>query len=564
MLATLCLMLSAPADLEQTFQTYLNEEFKLHPTYATAMGNHDYDDQMDDLSNEFHEKQVERLKSTIARVEAMDSQQWNAATRIDHKIWLHSLKQRLWQHEHDNRFVNDPRVYIEYASGSVYTLLTQSTLPRERNVANAAKRIGFVPNIIEAAKANLRNPAKILTEVAIAQTSGAIAFYEKDIYAISGELAATSELRKPCEAAVAALKEYQRFLKEDLLSKSNGEWRLGRKKFAEKLELELQAGLSADEVLQEAESEAARVERELYVIAKQLWFKQFPNAPLPADDAAGRRRVVAEVLAKIGEDRSTPETLLADTKKTVDGIRTFIRDRQIITLPEPDRCEIIEMPEFQRGYSVAYMNNAPPLDPNARSFYAVSPPLPQWSKEVGDALLKEYNHKMLQILTIHEAYPGHYVQIEYANRNPSLVRKVLADGTFIEGWAVYTEQMMLDQGYGNGDLALRTQQLKFYLRAVLNAILDHKMHCTGMTDDEAKELLMVRGFQTEGEALGKIQRAKQQSGQLSTYFVGRTAFYRVRQKIQRERGDKFDLGKFHEAVLSHGSVPVVYLPELVK
>ena len=154
---------------------------------------------------------------------------------------------------------------------------------------------------------------------------------------------------------------------------------------------------------------------------------------------------------------------------------------------------------------------------------------------------------MLKILTIHEGYPGHYVQLEYSNRCPSLIRRVLSSGTFAEGWAVYTEQMMLDQGFGGGDLGLRLQQLKFYLRAVVNAILDHKMHAGKMTDAEAMELLVGRAFQTEGEAVGKIIRAKQTSCQLSTYFVGRTAFYRLRQQIQRELGDRFDLARFHEA-----------------
>jgi uncharacterized protein (DUF885 family) len=156
------------------------------------------------------------------------------------------------------------------------------------------------------------------------------------------------------------------------------------------------------------------------------------------------------------------------------------------------------------------------------------------------------------------------VQLEYSNRNPSLIRRVLYSGVFAEGWAVYTEQMMLDQGYGDGDLALRLHQLKFYLRAVANAILDHKMHCDGMTDEIAQKFLMERVFQSEGEAVGKVIRAKQSSCQLSTYFVGRTAFYRLRQQIERELGDQFDLGRFHETVLDHGTLPVKYLPELVR
>jgi len=156
------------------------------------------------------------------------------------------------------------------------------------------------------------------------------------------------------------------------------------------------------------------------------------------------------------------------------------------------------------------------------------------------------------------------VQLEYSNRHPSQIRRVLQSGVFAEGWAVYTEQMMLDQGFGDGSIPLRLNQLKFYLRAVANTILDYKMHCTMMTDAEALKFLTEEAFKSEGEALGKVVRSKQSSCQLSTYFVGRTAFYRLRQAVEREQGDKFDLGRYHEAVLDHGTLPVKYLPELVR
>jgi uncharacterized protein (DUF885 family) len=222
------------------------------------------------------------------------------------------------------------------------------------------------------------------------------------------------------------------------------------------------------------------------------------------------------------------------------------------------------MPEFQRGNSIAFLNPAPPLDPRAESHYAISPPPHDWDARRVETYLREYNRHMLQLLTIHEAYPGHYVQLEYANRHPSLIRRVLFSGVFAEGWAVYTEQMMLDQGYGDGDLALRLNQLKWYLRTVANAILDYKMHCTNMSDEEALLFLMEQAFQSEAEAILKIIRAKQSSCQLSTYFVGRMAFQRLRRRFQNELGDRFELGRYHEAVLAHGTLPVHYLPELVQ
>jgi len=205
-----------------------------------------------------------------------------------------------------------------------------------------------------------------------------------------------------------------------------------------------------------------------------------------------------------------------------------------------------------------------PLDTNGVGQLAVSPPPSDWDEKRKNSFLEEYNNHMLDVLTIHEAYPGHSVQLEYMNQNPLLIRKVLQSGVYIEGWAVYTEQMMLDQGYGGGDLALRLSQLKFYLRAVANTVLDHKMHCESMTDEEAMDLLVRHCYQSEGEARLKVIRSKQSACQLSTYFVGRMAHYRLRQSIQREQGNKFTLAKYHEAVLTPGAVPVKYLPELVR
>ena len=553
------------AKLAARFDAYLKEEFTRHPVYATQQGNHEFDDRMDDLSPEARKKDDETARALLADLpKQIDAAKLSQLGRIDLEIWTRSLDYALWSAANDNRFEFDPRVYGEYISDSVFLLLTQSTLPRPRNVENAAKRIRQIPKVVAAAKAGLKNPPRILTEVAIKRNLGAISFYEADLYVVAGETPGSEPLATPCKEAVAALKDYQTWLEKELLPKSAGEWRLGKETFAKKLDLELNANMTADDVLTIAEAEADRVEREMYYVAKQLWSKLFPAKPVPPDDAAGRRFVIRAVLDELGKDHGKPETLVADARKTVDRIKAFIRQKKILTLPDPDTCRILEMPEFQRGFSAAYLNNAPPLDPKADSVYAVAPPPKDWTPERQETFFREYNSAMLQILTIHEAYPGHYVQFAYSNRCPSLVRKVLWSGTFAEGWAVYTEQMMLDEGYGNGDLSLRLHQLKFYLRAVLNAILDHKMHGANMTDDEAKAMLIDRGFQTDAEAVGKIARAKQSSTQLSTYFVGRTAFYRLRQDVQRKRGMRFDLGKYHEEVLSHGTLPVRYLAELVR
>ena len=562
------MLLAAPtpedAKLATAFKAYLDDECRRHPVFASQQGVHDYDDQMDDLSPAARAEDVKRAKALLADLPTrIDRAKLSRAGQIDLEIWEHALKQQLWQAAHDDGFANDPRTYGTYLSDSVFLLFTQSTLPAERNRANAAKRIAQIPKVVAAAKASLSNPPRLLTEIAAKRTAGAIDFYEKEIYQFASVAPGTGELAEPCRAAVAALKEYKTWLETELLPRSGGEWRLGKDKFADKLVLELNAGLTAADVLATAEAEADRVEREMYFTAKQLWSKLFPGKPLPPDDEAGRRATTKAVLDELGKDHGKPAELVADARKTVADIKRFIAEKRILTLPEPDRCQIVEMPAFQRGFSVAYLNPAPPLDPDAASLYAVAPPPSDWPAERQEAFFREYNRAMLQILTVHEAYPGHYVQLAYSNRHPSLLRRVMSSGVFAEGWAVYTEQMMLDQGYGAGDLALRLHQLKFYLRAVLNAILDHHMHCSGWTDEQALRLLVGRGFQTEGEAVGKVARAKQSSCQLSTYFTGRTAFYRLRQEVQRRQGDAFDLGQYHEAVLSHGTLPVKYLPELL-
>ncbi|MBI1831893.1 MAG: DUF885 domain-containing protein [Planctomycetes bacterium] len=553
------------ARLEKHFRQYLDAEFKLHPLFATRSGNHDYDDKLDDVSPKARKASIERARKTLAELpKKINYRALTRAGQIDFEIWQHELKKELWLAENTDRFANDPRVYNDYLADSVYALLTQSTLPQPVNVRNAISRMAQIPKVIAAAKASIKNPPKVLTDVAIKQVHGAVSFYDGGIYELAGDDQANSDLKKACRALAPVLKEYQVFLETEVLPRSKGEWRLGKDKFVQKFLLEIDAGVTADEVLKEAEAEANRVENEMYVIACQLWAPTFPKKTIPVDDAKGRRETIRLVLEETSKEHGKTDDLIVDARAGVAKIKKFIQEKDILRLPAPDRCKIIEMPEFQRGYSIAYLNPAPPMDPKAASYYAISPPPSTWAPKRVKSFMEEYNRHILQILTIHEAYPGHYVQLEYANRHPSLVRKIFSSGIFAEGWAVYTEKVMLDEGYGNGDLKLRLHQLKWYLRTVCNAILDHKMHCTDISDEDAVLFLILRAFQSEAEAILKILRAKQSSCQLSTYFVGRMAFQRLRRGVQNELGERFELGRFHEAALDHGSIPVKYLPEVTR
>jgi uncharacterized protein (DUF885 family) len=553
------------AKLQQYFKQYLDAEFKQHPLYATRSGNHDYDHLLDDVSPKARQASIERTRKTFAELpKKIAYKKLTRSNQIDFEIWQSELKKEIWLVDNTKRFEDDPRVYNDYITEGVYSLLTQSTLPQPVNVRNAISRMAQIPKIVQAAKDSIKNPPKVLTEVAIKQNRGAIAFYDRGIFELAGEDATNTDLKKASKALVPVLRDYQKFLEDDVLPRSTGEWRIGKERFAQKLLLDLDAGVTADEVLKEAEDEAQRVENEMYVIARQLWKQTFPKKLLPVDDDKGRRETIRLVLEETSKEHGKADDLIVDARAGVAKIKQFIKDKDLLRLPDPDRCKIIEMPEFQRGYSIAYLNPAPPFDAKAASFYAIAPPPSNWDAKRVKSFMEEYNRHILQILTIHEAYPGHYVQLEYANRHPSLIRKVYSSGVFAEGWAVYTEKVMLDEGFGEGDLKLRLHQLKWYMRTVCNAILDYKMHCTDISDEDAIRFLILRAFQSEAEAILKILRAKQSSCQLSTYFVGRTAFQRLRRSVQNEMGDSFELGRFHEAALAHGSLPVKYLPEVTR
>ena len=556
---------TADDELNSFFKNYLEEYFRQQPLQATSLGDHRFDDQLDDISQKARDGWLTRARGTLKELtRQVDYKKLSRDGQIDFEIFQHNLQTQIWEAENLHPFEEDPRTYGSYLNDSVYLLLTHSTLPEETNIANCIARMAQMPRIVAEAEKTLTHPPKPILETAILQNRGSIDFYEKEIFQLAGNTSQLDKLKAAASQVTALLKNYQKFLEGPLMARATGNWRLGKKKFDKKFELETDAGITAEQNMTDAKTEFTSVRRDMYVVVRQLWCQYFPQKPLPPDDAQGERETITKVIDAVNQNHGKPEDLVNDARATVERIKDFIRKKNYVRLPDPDRCEVIEMPEFRRGNSLAYLDNAPPLDPNAHSYYAISPPPADWSPQRVESFLEEYNHYMLQILTLHEAYPGHYVQLEFANHARSLIRRVYQSGGYVEGWAVYGEMTMLNEGYGDGDLRLRLMELKFYLRAVANSILDYKMHCTQMTDDEAMKFLTEDAFQSEGEARLKLVRAKQSSVQLSTYFVGRMAHYRLHQQIEREMGGKFTLADYHDAMIATGSIPVKYLPELVR
>jgi len=567
-----CFCATGEAEVQQMFKDYIRQDVDLQPFWGTRLGDHRHASRLESLDPKAAAVRRQFHMDTLVKLEELgkSSAGWSLAARVDLETWINHEKRWLWNFDFLQPLHTDPRVYNEYISDSTFLLVTQTTLSSQVIGHACLMRTKEIPRIVMEAKSNLLapgkpRPAKVVVETAIKQNLGSIAWYRNGLASQIGNLGPKEELAAACRDAVSALQQYQEFLQTELLPQATGEWRLGRDRFSIKLGLDLESPMTTEDVSKAAKAEFARVVAEMGEISEKLWPSRLDlkDEPNPSFTALNRTEMIRKVIASVSKDKVAVDGLVAEALKASKELKDFIQEKKILDLPKPDRCDILVMPEFQRGNSVAYLNNAPPLDKDARSVYAISPPPADWDSRRVDTFLQEYNRRMMKILTLHEAYPGHYVQLEYGNRNPSLIRKVLSSGVYIEGWAVHMEQVLLDEGFGGGDPALKLLQLKWYLRAIGNALLDQGMHCDGWSDDRALRFLVDECFQSEAEAVGKIIRSKQSSCQLSTYFVGRMAMHQLRESTQKRLGNRFDLRQYHHSVLDLGAVPVRRLPELI-
>lgn len=559
----------AQGELQKMFLEYIRKDVDFQPMLGTRLGDHRHASKLESVTAESHGVLRRFHAETLARLEAYrnSNEQLAPGDKVDLETWINHERRWLWVADNLKPIYTDPRVYNELISDSTFLLITQTTLPPAVVWNAVLMRTREVPRIVREARANLMSPgkprpARVVVETAIRQNLGSIAWYRQGLMDQVGKHGPKEEMSVACLKAVEALEDHNRFLNRELLPNATGDWRLGKEKYGEKLVLDLESPLGAAQVAGLAKGEFSRVLAEMGDLTNRLWPALFPNQPPPGENDP--TTAIHQVIAALSRDKVPVGELISEARKSSADLKDFIRKREILDLPAPDRCDIVEMPEFQRGNSVAYLNNAPPLDRDARSIYAISPPPAEWDARRVDTFLQEYNRRMMRILTLHEAYPGHYVQLEYANRNPSVIRKVLASGVYIEGWAVHMEQVLLDEGFAREDLGLKLLQMKWYLRAIGNALLDQGMHCDGWSDERALKFLVGDCFQSEAEAIGKITRAKQSSCQLSTYFVGRMAFHQLREATEKRLGKHFNLKRYHHAVLELGSVPVKHLPGLLQ
>ncbi|MEG0193837.1 MAG: DUF885 domain-containing protein, partial [Stenotrophomonas sp.] len=341
------------------------------------------------------------------------------------------------------------------------------------------------------------------------------------------------------------------------------DFRIGAEKYDQKLKFALNSSLSRQEIGERARAELKRVREDMYGIAQTV-LKDKPGAPdMPAQPTDEQQQKAIEAALELAyADKPARDKVVDDAKAALEQSTAFVREHDLMTLPDAP-VDIILMPEFQRGVAVAYCDSPGPLDKNLKTFYAVSPIPDDWNDKQVDSFLREYNSRMIHLLSIHEGTPGHYLEGWHSAKFPSTLRAVLRSGLFAEGWAVYTERMMQEQGYLNNDPLFHLVQLKFYLRTISNAILDQGVHVDNWDREKAMHLMTHDAFQQESEASGKWVRAQLTSAQLPTYFVGAQEHFDTRKAMQDKLGDKFNLKAYHDQMLSYGAPPVRFARQLM-
>ena len=540
---------------------------QLSPVGATQIGEHKYDAEIDDLSAAGRQKNVDFGKKILAELDALDVSTLSRENQVDAAILRNQLQYDLWSAETMQAWAWDPQVYGGVAGSAIYGLMAREFAPLPQRIGSAVSRMEKIPALLAQARENL-DPArvpKVHAETAAKQNSGILSIVETFITPNLKDLPEAERTR--AEKATADLKkavaEHQEWLDKTLVPNAKGDFRIGQTLYDQKLQFALLSSLSRADIKQRAEGELKRVREEMYGIARTV-LKDKPGAPeMPDTPTAEQQQKAIEAALELAyADKPARDKVVEAAEAALASSTDFVRAKDLMTLPDSP-VKIITMPEFQRGVAVAYADSPGPLDKGLDTFYAVSPIPEEWDDKQVDSFLREYNNRMIHLLSIHEGTPGHYLEGWHSAKFPSTLRAVLRSGMFAEGWAVYTEDMMADAGYMDNDPLFRLVQQKFYLRTIANALLDQGVHVDNWTREQAMDLMVKQTFQQESEAAGKWTRAQLTSAQLPTYFVGVQEHFDLRKAMEEKQGDAFNLKAYHDQVLSYGAPPVRFVRELM-
>jgi uncharacterized protein (DUF885 family) len=546
---------------------YFNESARLFPVSATGLGDHRFDSELNDVSAAGRASAVQFQKDILKRLDSLRSTDLSRDEQVDVALLRQRLEASLWKHEHLQEWAWNPLRYSSLAGGAIYSLMAREFAPLPEQLKSATARLEKLPRLYEQTRAALvpKRVPRIHAETAIGQGRGVLNIIENTIQPHLDKLAAPDRKRltRAIASATKAVEQQQAWLENELLPNAHGNHRLGAKLFDQKLEWTLHSPLSRRQIRDRGEQQVRDLHRRMYALSKQIYGKRFPYTRFPAKPSDAYQRAIIRACLEIAyQDRPEADGVVEAANESVRLTTEFLRRKDIITLPD-DPMEIIVMPEFQRGVSLAYCDSPGPLEVGLKTFYAVSPPPASWTEAQITSHLREYNRRSLHNLTVHEAMPGHFVQLAHANRNPRKLRAVLGSGTFIEGWAVYAEWMMCEEGFLEDDLLNRLIVLKWYLRDVTNALLDQAVHVDNIDEKAAMRMLVEDAFQEEREAAGKWRRAQLTAAQLSTYFVGYLEHVDLRAEAEKRWGKEFNLKNYHDRALSFGSIPTKYVRPLL-
>jgi uncharacterized protein (DUF885 family) len=535
-------------DYPELAESIVDELLAADPRLASDAGDHRYDDRLPDLSADGVATRVAMLRDASAALSGVDTDGLSLADQVDHEQLLSQVERLLFLltevREHEwNPLVHNP-------GSLLHALIARPYAPVEQRLEALAGRLRAIPDALGVARSTLRDCPRIHLETAAGQFRGTAALVSDELPALGREApSAWSTVEPDVIAAVAALESFAGWLDEQAAGAEPGrDPRLGRPRWEAKLWHTLDTELTAAEVNRLAWENLDRVSAEIREAAAEFVGGRAPGHAQVRRGAGSDDDAVRGALQRLADQHPDDTSIVELAQTTLDEATAFVRAAELVSLVD-DPCVIQTMPEFARGVAVAYCDPPGPLEGDGLpTFYCIAPTPAGWSGERVESFYREYNNHMVRDLTVHEAMPGHFLQLAHARRysGSTRVRAVVRSGPFVEGWAVYAERLMAENGFGG--LPVRLQQLKMQLRMTINAIIDQAVHCDGMTEGEAMALMTRRGFQEEGEAAGKWRRALLTATQLSTYFVG----YQEVAAIAAARPSGVDPRAWHDQMLAHG------------
>jgi uncharacterized protein (DUF885 family) len=545
----------------------LDGYFAHYPVLATEKGNHAHDHEWGDLSDAGRRDRLAWLAAADSQLQALDDAALSADERTDRRILRTQVAAMRFDEETLDEASWNPLSYVYLLGAGLFSLIARDFAPREERLRSMAARLRALPAALDQARARLdaggaRPTSRLHTEKAIERLPGIADLADTAIEEASDvDAGLRDEVTAAADAAKRAVGAFGDWLGGELLPRATGDFRLGAELYGQKFRHALKTDLTPDELEARAASAYDRVRGEMVRLARELWPAWVGDEPMPDEGD----RLVRRVLDAIAAEHPRADELLDFCRAETGRIEAFIRERDLIGLPE-EPMQIVWTPKFLRAFGGAMLIPPGPLDRGLDSFFAITPMPDDWSDERRESYLREQNMRQLRLLTVHEAVPGHFLQLAYANRSTSLVRAIFWSGVFAEGWAVYITQVMMDAGYGADDPALMLVHWKFYLRSITNTLMDLRIHAGSMTEAEAMELMVTGGFQEEGEAVNKWDRARLSSTQLCEYFLGSVGMTALEAEARRradEDGREFVYRPFLESVLGHGSPPLPVIRDLL-